>query len=111
MAFSGVTLLKVAYSIVYDPRTQNLKFIVPMPKQIWTITMQLPEVSGGTLCVKRCRQSSTVTICSVMGATNLISRAPTVFRSQTNRDNYFEAVSFTQVLHENKCKQYYDLIL
>ena len=52
-----------------------------------------------------------MTICSVMGAINSISRAPTVFRSETSRDNHFEAVSFTQARHENKCKQYYDFIL
>ena len=60
---------------------QKLTFIAPMPEQIGTPTMRSPGVSRGI-----CQHSTPWTlrecivvaaICSGMGATNFISRAPT----------------------------------
>ncbi len=33
--------------LVYNLRTQKLKFVAPMPEQIGTTTMHFPEGSGG----------------------------------------------------------------
>ncbi len=35
-------------SIVYDLRTKNLSSVAPIPEQIGTTTMHVPEVPGGT---------------------------------------------------------------
>ena len=63
--------------IVYDLRAQNLRFVAPIPEQIGTPTMHFLELSGGQL--GKCMV--VVAVCSGMGATNCISRAPTDFRS------------------------------
>ena len=34
--------------MVYDLRTQNLRFVAPMPEQIGTTTVHFREASGGT---------------------------------------------------------------
>ncbi len=52
--------------VVYRLRTQNLRFVAPMPEQIGTTTMHFSKVS------EKCIEG--VLICSGMGATNFILR-------------------------------------
>ena len=53
---------------VYRLRTQNLRFIAPMPERIGNPTMYFPEVSADTYALRNC--IVVVAICSCMGATN-----------------------------------------
>ncbi len=55
--------------LVYRLRTQNLRFVAPMPEQIGAITMHFSKVS------EKCIVG--VLICFGMGATNFIFKAPT----------------------------------
>ncbi len=44
----GLERRKLSHFIVYRLRTQNLRFVAPMPEQMGTPTMHFPEVSGDT---------------------------------------------------------------
>ncbi len=56
--------------IVYRLRTENLRFVAPMPEQVGTPTMHFPDVRK---CIV------VVAICSGMGAANFIFMASTDF--------------------------------
>ncbi len=60
-----------------------MKFVAPMPEQNGTSKMHFPEVLGGTYgppeTLEKCIVG--VPVCSGMGATNSIFKAPTDFRS------------------------------
>ena len=46
--FSFLFCVRARSILVYQLRTQSLRFVAPMPEQIGTPTMHFPEVSGDT---------------------------------------------------------------